>query len=202
MAHRETDLDRITTLLGQCLGRIDEQAFRLQQTEDDSNDVDLDVAAVLENEAAQLQELVGSVIETNERLEQADLNRIVDRAVRECVAELGVPIVVRQRLAKDLPPIACGPGQLAFAVQRAVMLGLGRIDAGGEIIVTTRRDGDAAMFELECTGRGRDRHLRERTTTLCEFVAGFRGNCRIDADDRGALLLALELPTALSIDDS
>lgn len=199
MAHRETDLDRITTLLGQCLGRIDEQAFRLQQVEDEPTD--LDVASILENEAAQLQELVGSVIESNERLEQADLNRIVDRAVRGCVAELGVPIVVRQRLANDLPPIACGPGQLAFAVQRAVMLGLGRIDAGGEIIVTTRRDGDAAMFELECTGHGRDRHLHERTTTLCEFVAGFRGNCRIDADDRGALLLALELPTSLAIDD-
>lgn len=199
MAHRETDLDRITTLLGQCLGRIDEQAFRLQQIDDDSED--FAAADVLEQEAAQLQELVGTLVEHPPQLEHADLNRIVDRAVRGCVAEVGVPIVVRQRFAPQLPAIACTPGQLAFAVQRALLLGLGRIEAGGEIVVTTRREGEAAVFELECQGHSRDRHLQERTATLSEFVSGFHGTCRISTDDRGTLLLALELPTSLAIDE-
>lgn len=198
MSQRETDLERITTLLGQCLGRIDEQAFRLQRADDENQDLDGDT---LEQEAATLQELVGSLVESHAQAEQADLNRIVDRAVRDCVAELGVPVVTRLRLAPSLPPIACGPGQLAFAVQRAVMLALGRIDAGGEIVVTTRRDGEAVLFELECQGHGRDRHLQERSLSLCEFVAGFAGNCRIDADERGQLLLALELPASLAVDD-
>jgi len=199
MAHRETDLDRITTLLGQCLGRIDEQAYRLQDDADDDPDF---VGDVLENEAAMLQELVSTVVETDARVERADLNRVVQKSVRDCVAELGVPVVVSQRLAPELPEVACGPGQLAFAVQRAVMLALTRADEAGEIRVTTRRDGEQLVFELESLGQGRDRHLHERTTTLCEFVAGLHGHCRVDADAQGSLLIALELPQALAIDDS
>jgi hypothetical protein len=121
--------------------------------------------------------------------------------LRDCLAELDMPVVVRQRLTAGLPPIACAPGQLAFAVQRAFMLALARADRGGDILVTSRRDGNYVVFELECCGGGRDRHLHERSTTLCEFVAGFHGLCRVDEDDRGTLLIALELPTSLVIDD-
>lgn len=198
MSQRETDLERITTLLGQCLGRIDEQAFRVQRLGDEDLDADADT---LEQEAATLQELVSTLVDHQQTAEHADLNRIVDRAVRDCVAELRVPVVTRQRLAPSLPPIACTPGQLAFTVQRAVMLALGRIDAGGELAVTTRCDGEAVLFELECHGHGRDRHLQERCLSLCEFVAGFGGNCRVDGDERGALLLAIELPTSLPVDE-
>ena len=61
---RDRELDRLTTLLGQCLGRIDEQAYRLQRVDDDAEDcADDGVADVLENEAARLQELVGSLLE-------------------------------------------------------------------------------------------------------------------------------------------
>jgi len=195
----DRDLDRITTLLGQCLGRIDEQAFRLQNEDQDLDE--LGSADVLEQEAAALQELVGSLIDQHVDTEQADLNRIVEPAVRDCIAELGMPVVVRQRLAANLPPIACRAGQLAFAIQRAMMLALSRVDRGGDILITTRRDGNYAVFELECNGAGRDRHLQERATTLCEFVAGFQGLCRVDEDAHGTLLIALELPTALVIDD-
>lgn len=195
----DRDLDRITTLLGQCLGRIDEQAFRLQHEDQDLDE--LGSADVLEQEAAALQELVGSLIDQHVDTEQADLNRIVEPAVRDCIAELGMPVVVRQRLATNLPPIACRAGQLAYAIQRAMMLALSRVDRGGDILITTRRDGIYAVFELECHGAGRDRHLQERATTLCEFVAGFQGLCRVDEDAHGTLLIAFELPTALVIDD-
>jgi len=200
MAHRETDLEQITTLLGRCLGRIDEQAFRMQREELDDDDV----ADVLEQEAAQLQELVGTLIEANERLEHADLNRVIEHAVRGCVAEAGIPVITRLRLATGLPPIACSPGPLAYATQRAVMIGLQHLPPGGEVIATTRREGDSAVFELECEGgqQRADRHLLERTTSLTEFVAGFQGNCRVATDDRGSLLFAFELPLALAIDDS
>lgn len=196
MSQRETDLDRITTLLGQCLGRIDEQAFRLQRDEE-ALEVD---DAVLEQEAATLQELVGSLIDADETIAEADLNRIVDRAVRDCLAQHKVPAVVRQRLAPKLPPIACGPGQLAFAVQRAVMLGLSHLDPGGDLVLTTREDDGMVVFEMECSGHRGERHFAERAASLCEFVTGFQATCRIATDERGQLLLVLELPTTLPVD--
>lgn len=196
---REPNLDQLTTLLGQCLGRIDESAYRLQLLGDD--ETDLDVHDVMEQEATTLQELVDSLLGGSESPAPCDVNRIVEQAVSACVAELGAPILVRERLGTNLPAIGCGASQFAYAVQRALVIAAGRLDAGGELAVTTRRDGDAVVFELESRGGRRDRHLQERALTLCEFVAAFRGNCHIDLDDRDNLLVVIELPQAMALDD-
>ena len=195
---REPDLDRLTTLLGQCLGRIDEQAYRLQR----DDDPDEDTGDVLEQEAATLQELIGTMLEQGDAPEQADLNRVVGDVVATCLREIDVPVVIRQRLQPDLPPIACSPGQLTFAVQRAVVLAADRMCAGDELRITTRRDLEQVVLELEGPAAPRDRHLQARSQTLCEFLVAMRGHCRVDADDQGNLLVVLELPTALAIDDS
>ena len=194
---REPNLDHLTTLLGQCLGRIDERAFQIQQLGDEQDD---DLGDVLENEAATLQELVGSLVD-RQSPERCDLNRIVGAAIESCVQELGASIVVRQRLANDLPQIACTPSQLAYAVQRAMVIAAGRLEVGGELVVTTRADDDGLVLELESRGGKRDHHLRQRTETLCEFVAGMRGNCRIDHDAFGNLFVVVELPQALVVED-
>lgn len=194
---REPDLDRLTTLLGQCLGRIDERAFQLQLGDEEGDAVS---EHVLEHEAAKLQEIVGSLVAATE-IEQCDLNRIVEHAVTTCLVELGRSIVVRQRLAPGLPKVACSPGQLAYAVQRALVIATGHLEAGGELLLATRRDDGVAVLEIESRGGQRDRHLRARAETLCEFVASFRGICRIDHDERNNLLLVIELPGALAIDD-
>jgi hypothetical protein len=196
---REPNLDHLTTLLGQCLGRIDEQAYRLQQLGDD--DEDCEASDVLENEAATLQELVGSLIEQAQTPDQSDLNRILQGSVASYLGELDIPIVVRLRLAPEPTPVGCGPGQLAFAIQRALVIACGRLEVGGELTVTTRKDGDQLVLELEAHGAARDRNLQERAQTLCDFVDSFRGHCRIDVDDRGNLLVALVLPEAVAIDD-
>lgn len=199
---RDRELDRLTTLLGQCLGRIDEQAYRLQRVDDDAEDcIDDGVADVLENEAARLQELVGSLLERADAPEQSDLDEIVHASVRGCMQELGSPIVVRQRLAGELPPIACTPGQLAYAVQRALVLATSRLDVGGELRVTTRREDDCAVLELEGQGTRNARNLQDRAETLCEFVTSFRGTCRVAYDEQQNLLIVLELPLALAIDE-
>ncbi len=198
---REPDLDQLTTLLGQCLGRIDERAYRLQQDDDDGGgDSDFDAEGALEHEAATLQELVGSLVDSVDAPDQCDLDRIVRNAVDGCVGELGGAIVVRQRLASDVPAVRCSPSQLAYAVQRSLVIAAGRLDVGGELCVTTRRDGHGAVLELECRGGRRDRHLQHRVLTLCEFVASFGGHCRVDTDERGAMCLALELPAAHAYD--
>jgi len=199
---RDLELDRLTTLLGQCLGRIDEQAYRLQQVDDEAEDsTDDGVADVLETEAARLQELVSSLLERADAPEQSDLDEVVHASVRGCMQELGSPIVVRQRLAGELPPIACTPGQLAYAVQRALVLATSRLDVGGELRVTTRREDDCAVLELEGQGTRNDRNLQDRAETLCEFVSSFRGTCRVAYDEQQNLLIVLELPLALAIDE-
>jgi len=196
---RDRNLDHLTTLLGQCLGRIDERAYQLQQLADD--DSDLDPHDVLEGEAATLQELIGGVIENCAPTEHADVARIVTRAISACLQELGTPVVVKQQLAAGLPLVACNPGQLTFAVQRALVIAAGRLEVGGELVVTTRADGESVVLEIESRGGSRDRHLQERAETLCEFVAAFHGNCRVELPESGHVLVAIDLPTASAIDD-
>lgn len=196
---REPNLDHLSTLLGQCLGRIDERAYQLQQLGDD--DHELDANEVLEHEAATLQELVGSLIERYDSPELCDVNRIVEQSVSACLRELDTAILVRERLAPNLPPIHCTPSQLAYAAQRALVIAAGRLETGGELVVTTRQEGDAALLEFESRGGVRDRHLQERSLTLCEFVASFHGNCHIDLDDRDNLLIVIELPQVPALDE-
>lgn len=200
MNERTRDLDRITALLGQCLGRIDEHAFRVQQL--DIADAAFLTAEEIDHETAELQELVGTLLDNAVVTGEADLDQIVTRAVQSCLAAIGMPVVVRQRLAAGPARIACAPGELTFAVQRALAIGLGRLDPGEELVLTTRHEDETAVLELECRGTGRDDHLQERALTLCEFVAELGGRCRIESDDQGTLLLALELPQALATDDS
>jgi hypothetical protein len=194
----EPELDHITNLLGMCLGRIEEHAFRLQRDADEVED--LAVGYSIEDEASLLQELVGSLLD-QAAPEEADLNATIERAVQSCLSEVGIPVVVRQRLARGLPRVACTPGQLAFAVQRALVLGLGRLEPGGEVVLTSRCENGSLLFELESRGRQDDRHLAERAETLAEFVAGFEGHCRVQADGDHTLLLVLELPAAFVPDE-
>lgn len=196
---RETNLDHLSTLLGQCLGRIDERAYQLQQLGDDENE--LDAHEVLAQEAATLQELVGSLLERHDSPEMCDVNRIVEQSVSACLRELDTAILVRERLAPNLPPSHCTPSQLAYATQRALVIAAGRLEPGGELLVSTRQDGEAVMIEFESRGGVRDRHLQERSLTLCEFVASFHGNCHIDLDDRANLLIVIELPQVPVLDE-
>ncbi|MEO6595344.1 MAG: hypothetical protein ABIP94_11375 [Planctomycetota bacterium] len=195
MTNREPDLDRITTLLGQCLGRIEHQSYRVQQLSDEE---DYGASDVFEHEAAMLQELVAGLLESATRSSHCHLNRIVEQGVQSCLGEIGRPILVRLRLAPDLPPVGCAPGQLAFAVQRALVIAVGQLEAGDELVVTTRRCDEAVVLELESRGTARDRHIEERTTTLCDFLTALRGSCSVHADPNGALFLVLELPHTLA----
>jgi hypothetical protein len=140
------------------------------------------------------------MLEQTEAVDQSDLNTVIAAAVSSCLRELAVPIVVRQRLQPVLPPVMCNPGQLTFAVQRALVLCTSALDAGDELWLTSRRDGDQVVLELECPVADHARNLAARSQTLCEFAAAMRGNCRVDRDDRGSLLVVLELPIALAID--
>lgn len=197
MTNRETDVDRITALLGQCLGRIDEQAFRMQQVGEGGED--FVAAETFEDAAATLQELIGSLMSATAKPEpDALVEPIVRRALQQVVDELGVPITSRDRFEPNLPKAACTPGQLAFSVQRALMLAVSGIQPGGELQVGARFEAGRVVLEFESVCPGGVAHLVARAETLCEFVQDYDGTCRVDSDGRGHILIALEVPAALA----
>ncbi|MFM1870786.1 MAG: hypothetical protein RL398_208 [Planctomycetota bacterium] len=197
MTNRETDVDRITALLGQCLGRIDEQAYRVQQLGDGGEDILAE--QTFEDAAATLQELIGSLMMASTRPEPDSLvEPILRRSIQQVVGELGVPISAHEDIATNLPKAACTPGQLAFSVQRALMLAVSGIEPGGKLSVGARREADRVVIEVESNCPGGVAHLGDRATTLCEFVADYDGTCRVDSDGHGHILIALEVPAALA----
>jgi hypothetical protein len=105
-----------------------------------------------------------------------------------------MPIVVRMRVPAKLGVVRCAGKHAASAIQRALALATGRMRAGDELTIGARDEGGLVVIEFECNGGKNDRNVRQRATTLCEFVADIGGNCRIDVDEQKRLLIALELP--------
>ena len=120
------------------------------------------------------------------------------RAIQQVVGELGVPSASREQIASNLPKVACTPGQLAFSVQRALMLAVHGIEPGGELAVGARCEDGHVVIEGESNCPGGVAHLGERAATLCEFVGDYDGTCRVDSDGHGHILIALEVPATLA----
>jgi K+-sensing histidine kinase KdpD len=197
----DTELDRLTQLLRQCLGRIDEAAFRCQ-----ADDSEIDHEASIEQlgfETGQLQDLVASLIDAAAKAPESyatDINQVVHRAMQQSLQQCVTPVVLRSRLAGNLPSVSCRPSQVAHAVQRALQLGIGHAGHGGAVEIGTRQDHELVVFELQAEGQG-NAETRGRAATLAEFVASWGGRCRIDRSEAGMLLLMLELPAASVFDD-
>ncbi|HZN41367.1 MAG TPA: hypothetical protein VFD82_21345 [Planctomycetota bacterium] len=198
MRKRRPDLEHLTSLLRQCLVRIDEQAQLVQRL--NGRVTDSMASFLFEDEDTRLQSLLESLLESSAPANHADLNHVVQQTVQSFLGEATTCVAVREQLAPDLPPIGCGPVPLAGAVRRALALALGPMDDGREITVTTRAEGASVVFEVERHGSGSEYHLQERVLTLCEFVARLHGQCLIDFDERGSLVIVFDLPRALPID--
>lgn len=203
MGSDDIEIGELTSLLGQCLGRIDEQAYRLQTAGCDGEHDQ--IGDVLEAEAARLQELVGSLLVAHgpDVGNRSRLDRAVQNAVQATLDSIGFPVVVRQRLAPGLPQVACGQGQLAYALQRSLLLAANHAGSGGEVTVETRAEEGTVVFELQACGSGREPdHFAERAATLQDFVDECGGRCLAAVDDQGQLLLSIELPAAPPEGDS
>ena len=107
MAARDADLHRLSGLLGQCLARIDEEAYRIENGDDD-----YDTADRLDQHTATVHELIGSLLLAGEAADRAELGRTLRRVVQVFVDELTVPLVVRQRIDAELGSLALPPGEL------------------------------------------------------------------------------------------
>ena len=202
MAPHDPELDRLTELLGQCLGRIDEQAFRLQNGE---GLLESDAIEQLEDGTTELQELVDALLIVPTASEETDLNGVVDQAVANCLQEIAMPIVLRKSLGTDLPNVPYTSSFVSVAVQRALLLAVRSLQPGGELVVTTRLHDGSALVEIAahgCAGGGEGPSLVERTATLREFVTAQGGDCHTDRDQHDDVFVVLELPQAPAADRS
>src|SRR5690606_4059015 len=156
----------------QCLGRIDEEAYRLQQH---GEDVDFDSAERLEDETATLQDLVDSLLVVDLGADETDVNSVVARIAESCLQELAVPIILRQTLTNESSLVRAPAAIATVAVQRAMVLAMSPLGPGDELRLTTRVENSSVVFELESLGSHVDVHASERTETLREFLEDFGG---------------------------
>ena len=78
MAREDTDLEQLTSMLQRCLGRIDEEAFRIQANGVDG--LDLGETDRLEAATEELQDLIGSLVVAETADEEADVNAVLEEA--------------------------------------------------------------------------------------------------------------------------
>ena len=198
MTSKDSDLGKLTLLMGQCLGRIDEEAFRLQEK---GEDVDFDTADRLEDETGILHELVESMLDVEMNSDETNVNQIVARVAESCLQELTVPIVLRQTLTAESSMVVAPAALVNVAVQRAMALAVKPLGPGDELRLTTRLDCGSVLFEIESLGSHPDSNAGDRVETLREFVEELGGTCQMrqDAED---LFLVLELPQVMATDRS
>ena len=198
MASNDSDLDKLTSLLSQCLGRIDEEAYRLQMSGDD---VDFDTADRIEDETATLQELVDSLLVVDMGSDETDVNRVVSRIAEACLQEIVVPVVLRTNLTRESSLVAAPSALVTVAVQRAMVLAISPLGPGDELRLTTRIEGGSVVFEVESLGSHPDDHAAERAQTLCDFVAEFGGSCNVRSEGFD-LYMVIELPQVMATNRS
>ena len=198
MASRDQDLDKLSALLGQCLGRIDEEAYRLQQ---DGDDVDFDTADRLEEHTSELQGLIDSLMVVDMGSDETDVNSVVRKVAEACLQEINVPILLRQALTSESTSVAAQSGLVTVAVQRAMVLAVEPLGPGDELCLPTRVEGGSVVFEIECHSQEPGAVIAERSETLREFLDGFGGsfNMRSEARDH---YMVLELPQVIASDRS
>ena len=190
MAREDTDLEQLSTMLRQCLGRIDEEAFRLQES--DGEPVDFGEADRLEEATFELRDLVESLLVV-EATEEADVNEVVSSVASARLQEVSVPLVQRLRLSEGSARAAVSRSVLATAVDRALSMAVGAVRAGGQLNLSTRVERDAVVLEFECQGCDLGDGACERAETLRDFVEGFGGSCAVRCEQED-LFFVLEVP--------
>lgn len=198
MASNNSDLDRLTSLLGQCLGRIEEEAGELQKN---GEDVGFDTADRLEDETGALQELIESMLVVEMDSDETDFNQVVAKVAETFLQELAVPIVLRQILTSESAQVAVPAELVNVAVQRAMALAVAPLGPGDELRLCTRVASGSVLFEIESLGSHPEDNAGDRAETLREFVEDLGGACQVRREAQD-LFLVLELPQVMATDRS
>lgn len=200
MARDDSDLEQLSTRLQQCLGRIEEEAFRLQAS--DEEPFDFGEVDRLEQATETLHDLVGSLLDAEDGpCDEADVNAVVSEVASARLQHVQVPLVQRLLLATGDTRVAVSRAALTTAVSRALTMALGELLAGGQLTLSTRREPGAVVVEIEALGCRTGAGLAERAETLREFVRQLGGACTVQSD-QDDLFLVLELPRVIATEPS
>lgn len=92
-----------------------------------------------------------------------DLNAVVEE-VRDFYEPRAATksIVIRSQLADDLPRVGLEPDLFKQALLNLVLNAEHAMPAGGELILTTRREGESVVLDVTDTGVGMTEEVRER----------------------------------------
>ena len=196
MASSDPEIDKLTKLLSQCLGRIDEEAYSVLQN---GQDVDFDTGDRLESETSTLQELMDSMVAVEVQSDQTDLNHVVSRTAASCLQDIAVPIVFRQTLTRECALVAASANLTTVVVQRAMVLAVAPLSPGDELRLTTRVENGRVLLEIESFGSHHDGNANERSQTLRQFVEELGGSSQVRCE-ANCLFLVVELPQVIATD--
>ena len=197
MAHDDSELEQLSYQLMRCLGRIDEEAFRLQTH--DGEHFDFGEVERITYATDELVEAVDSLLVVAPVEGPTDVNMIVAAVTAECIDSLDVPIVQRQTLCDHGAEVSAPASMVRVAVRRALSLAASSLVAGSELSVGTRSSQGAVLVEISALGCRLDNGLEHRVETLRTFLSDFGGGCTVfcEHDD---LYLVLELPQVMVTD--
>lgn len=198
MAREDSELEHLSTMLRQCLSRIDAEAYRLQDP--DGERLDCAGADLLEEATEELHGLVDSLLSADPAAE-TDVNEVVSEVASARLQRLAVPVVQRLMLAKSPARAAVTRTDLGTAVDRALTLAVNWIQPGGQLTVSTRAEPGAVVIELESLGCNLEDSVSERAETLRDFVREFGGSCTVHSEQND-LFLVLEVPRVIATEPS
>ena len=97
------------------------------------------------------------------RVEPADLNAVVDDLRDFCEPQAATQgIVIRTHYADDLPPVLLDVDLFKQALLNLILNAEHALPDGGELILTTRREGPWVVLEVTDTGCGMTEEVRSR----------------------------------------
>ena len=197
MAYDQPDVELLSTMLHQCLGRIDEEAFGIQHAAGAS--LDVHAADRIEDATGELQEICDTLMEVEAARNHADVNAIVAAVAGESLHQLHVPIVQRHDLCAG-PALAASPAAMvASAIRRALSMAVQPLAPGGQLSLRTRIEAGSVLFEVDSIGCRLDEAAAVRAETLRAFAQELGGACNVhsEGDD---LYLVLQMPQLISTD--
>ena len=199
MAHDNSKLDRLSSALVQCLSRIDEEAFRLQDLVGDH--FDFEEVERIEIATDELQGLFDSLLVIETITDQAVVNETLTAAATDCLQDLGVPVVQSQNFCEQAAVITAPPALVAAALRRAVSMAAAPLMPGGHLSLTTRVAQDTVIVEIESLGGQTEHTLTDQSESLQELVVELGGTCAVYRE-RGDRYFVLELPQVMATDSS
>jgi PAS domain S-box-containing protein len=121
---------------------------------------------IVEEEAERLNRIVGDLLDfarpSTPELRPEQIGRVVEDAVGAALGQQETGIQLARELDAEVPPVTMDARLVRQAVLNVAVNAVQAMPRGGRITIRTRREGGAALVEIEDTGAGIAEEVRER----------------------------------------